>query len=1258
MIGKQNINTSTAVGMEKVTETKENELLRKQKEQRILDETRESEAPVSIADDLRDRKDRSANAIDPPIPRDESGNPILPTFGNVRDATTGRAIAEASQETVDALYKLGQTTQEPENGVLNPEGPRALTKEEVKLETNDLIAEGMLSRNVTIPGELKGIGDNFELFARKSQNSQDDPKEFAQNFVKALEGSNRGVDNLFGQLSNKVVPDETNLKSMGVESFLQKKANTVDYALRSVNKLNVSANPDQPNAPIRGVFPAVFALATFQEVLASYDDQTSEQENPSDRRFSNAMDRAQLGHKVSRAAEMMMYPTLNSSGEPFFGEVQDIGYKSRLTDDEHDAVGQYFLQAFADSDAFPWFESNVIKNEDTGRTKIVFNTTRLGDLNLTKVRLGLKEALNLDKKTRPVRTMLTPFRGGSSSITESNYFLRRMTKGLSGVSPVKAMDYVVNLLNNVKHTVDPKSLLIGMSIVNSTSPILTKYMKQNPEYLEKKRSEFLEDFEGRAVEEGLTVEQLSIFDKSIGGIVTSKEAGGGGFERAAEIKAEAVLLNHRTIKEELTKDGLNRLGKTIFLDNMPMSGSGRIMVQNDELNPTLHKFARALLKASKPTLIKKSHNKWSLDALKKAAANEEDYTSLTPIAVIDSAIRKANTGFKTAERIAKGMEYTSEEKFMVLLARTLVPHGDKFAKNGYGPLLTEFKSRYVELSKLGQPLLEAMKQVGSIMNDPANLMNNMEANKGQTGVPGLPVSPELEKYIEDQGKDEFYFALNNLVELAKYNDAIEGQTISTRTTAEADGVSNGATIQGFQMGVKDILVRGGVLFQGDGEISGDLRDFVFDHIELLPQIHTENSEWAVWQDVFRQLRIAGKGKDLLKVPIMTSIFGLEPRFQTGSARKFISENRRFFDGFEDSTNEDIVKSLTIFLKEGLENTLGGALEHAKTMKRVGRLFNFAHQIGEIRGPELIPGDDSSRFIGKMGGRKSEVVSQEVYNIPDRNYINPATGFPEGFRPVVISTNKTVNDPLGKADSKKIEPGIYTDPKDGSKVMNSMAVNTTHMIDSAILTRAAIRFLSKSPDNFMMQMYDGIISDVEGFIELSEIINEEFSAVNRSYNLLKEEKKAIDDLIASIEVRMNKNPEEIIDLSIVGEFPMLGKFLGEKNIRTAIINVDVPGPDLDSKSAVIKGNKEMQDRYKKLSDNKTAVYNAVAKTAAEANALASFSNGKRKLKASDFLIIFKKVIADLQIQQAHARLMAEVAERKKELGVMIKANNYI
>ena len=172
---------------------------------------------------------------------------------------------------------------------------------------------------------------------------------------------------------------------------------------------------------------------------------------------------------------------------------------------------------------------------------------------------------------------------------------------------------------------------------------------------------------------------------------------------------------------------------------------------------------------------------------------------------------------------------------------------------------------------------------------------------------------------------------------------------ATRVKAEVDGNSNGAVIQGYQMGVKNILERGGVLYQNEEAVEGDLREQVFRIMANNDRL--EKDEY--WTEIFRIIgNDPRKIKKLMKVPIMTSIYGKDPAFHKDTAKKFIDDNPKLFEGLMVNgilSYEGTINRLGEHLEQGLRIGLGNALEHSILVKRAGRIFNFADEMMNVVG---------------------------------------------------------------------------------------------------------------------------------------------------------------------------------------------------------------------------------------------------------------------------------------------------------------------
>ena len=448
---------------------------------------------------------------------------------------------------------------------------------------------------------------------------------------------------------------------------------------------------------------------------------------------------------------------------------------------------------------------------------------------------------------------------------------------------------------------------------------------------------------------------------------------------------------HREMREDVISDAINRMDRAFFYGYTAINNSSRLMIANTELNYQADKVARFLVDGASPSVFKKGSN----------------------------------------DEIENG--------FFSVLARSILPNADKMSPEGQVAELKR-KENLDKCLRLGQELLtftETNKQVignlRTVKSDPSTIDAAL-----QTGValsaPALNISDDLQKYLDDMGKDGFYFAMDALHELARWDATQDNTEIITRVKAEADGNANGATIQAFQMGEQKILEKGGVLYskrrrelidQGLSQeeaslIEDDIRDEVFRVLESNEKLVKEQRNW---KSIFDNIKSQGKVKELMKQPIMTSIYGKDPKYHGDTAKKFITDNPDMFSSFEDTPLA--IKELTEYIQFGLERGLGGALEHSKIAKRLGRLFNFANEMAEIEGP--------NGFMSQAGSYEyiKDTAEPTVFD-----FGKAMEGSATRQTPVMkITTYKRQFSSQAKAGGVKLDTGFKSITDNGSKLRN-------------------------------------------------------------------------------------------------------------------------------------------------------------------------------------------------------------------------------
>jgi len=558
------------------------------------------------------------------------------------------------------------------------------------------------------------------------------------------------------------------------------------------------------------------------------------------------------------------------------------------------------------------------------------------------------------------------------------------------------------------------------------------------------------------------------------------------FEEAAVDGVNRITRNHLFERQETVLDGVARMGNSFYYGYTAINNSERLMISQTELNYQADKMARF---------------------------------------IVDGAI---------PARFKKGSNNRTEQNFFKILARSLVPGADKMSASNQ---ILAFELRREEFTKWGKQLLNYTRQ-----NE-----NRLQTAKQDNlkGLPPLNLSEDLESYLlNDMGKDEFYFAMDALHELARYDLIDNNAEFATRVKGEIDGNSNGAVIQGMQMGVRDILSKGGVLYQDNADLE-DIRYHVFDQIHSHPEFL---KDMAI-KPVFDKIKKLGKIKELMKTPIMTSIYGKDPAFHRDTAKKFYDDNTNLFEGIEmhpdqNKNREMIITQLTDSIRFGLEQGLSGALEHAQMAKRIGRIFNIANEIAEVEG--------ANGFMVQAGGFEFKPFSQTVSQF--------GPGALEGSgRETLITTYQRNPSALAEAKGKKIAAGEKNNPDMGSKLRNQLAVNATQNIDASIAQATVTKVIGNQPGSNVMQVYDAFMGDAYSFGNLIETSNEMFYDINEKYNMLEMERKALRQLkdIVKRKVNEKKASGQMFNIGIEGDYRGMGNLIEKAVGRGSIIMRDIP-----------------------------------------------------------------------------------------------------
>ena len=1066
-----------------------------------------------------------------------------------------------------------------------PEEKQALAEGTILGEASK--ARGVLSDKPTSDAFTKAVDDYIA-----AEVGSDDGFTTFRNLIDRGRNAFRtdaGGFNIFGtdiDVSN-ISDSELSTDPQGV---IYRNSDTIMSALKGNRKLNLLEDPTDSTSQIRKEAGAAAMMAVLLEVSNKLQLVNSESDKESDnKQYSNALDRIVLGSSVGRTFERLLYPTeMENPQDLFKGETEKYGYQYRLEPDESSLLGQALLQGLVDMKGNDLIESKTVIGSD-GKPKVTFVTTREGDAKLSAMRRGIRQQLGMSAlKERPVSTVQTD-QGRSRG--EGAYTQKEVTQGPLKNKKTKTINDGISALASVSHTVAPHAATLFAGVLTAgkkySEGIFADVTKQGSTYFENKRAELLADYLAKAKTMGLTPGDIGSYRKPNGAIVPYGQGLPGmgqlseaerqikGFEQAAFMEAKRIQRNHLDERSETLLDGFNRVNTSFYYGYTVINNSSRMMISNDELNYQSNKLARFLVSGTLPSLFSKN---------KDGGA-----------AALNSAIKK----LKNNERKSPGdkgyQRLTTEEGFFRVIARSVVVGADKLSPAEQVQALQEDlitgttgvnggpPKRYL---KFGTELLAYTKANEDYHNQVAAAINNQQP---PPEAPELLITQELNDFLASHNRnDTFYFALDALHELARYGRTPNGERFGTRVKAEIDGNSNGAVIQAYQMGVENILRRGGVLY---AKIGDTLQKIMPDQsLANLSREEAENLELDIREDVFNIMasqesvqkdlnwgaafNAIGNDstlvKKLMKIPIMTSIYGKDPRFHSDTAKKFFTDNPKIFSAMlakGDLDSDQIIKQLTKFLEQGLELGLGGALEHAKIAKRNGRAHVFGNEIFVMEG--------YNGWQIQAGGYEYVEKAPAPRMARGKGNTSEVRFGPGADRNVAYIT---VTEPRASATvmntPKYVGEGNYSKGEIGGKLMNQAAVNSTQNIDATVAQLTVASVVNRRPNGLVMQVYDAFIGDSTTFADLENTANTIFDKVNQEYNMLEEELKAFDQMVARVKnkIKAKRKTGDTFDIGTEGEYKGMGDFLnvdseGKRRWATIIGKDMVTAESTEKKQAI-------------------------------------------------------------------------------------------
>ena len=536
-------------------------------------------------------------------------------------------------------------------------------------------------------------------------------------------------------------------------------------------------------------------------------------------------------------------------------------------------------------------------------------------------------------------------------------------------------------------------------------------------------------------------------------------------QASAEGVQEAQRIQSIEVNKTVTaiQEANNRSGQIIYHPHTVIGNSSRLLISSHELNYQSNRAVRYMLGNPRPSII-----------------NMDQPNDTVHIAF------KAIVMRSLSDLAGKVMPVTINGKVSVLVEEFDTP------------------AIYNEYVRMGNEVLQAMS----------------------TGD-YTKLSPEtLDKILHDE--DEAFFVIDALTNIARYDAAKRGgdKQFTAYTTAEFDGIQNGAIIQAYQLGLSEVMGKGGLIYKDPANVlpEGDLRDHVvsFATRELADLVKDVPEDADTFQGIIDFLVEKSK-KKFIKLPIMTTIYGKGASGHGDSAQDM-------YDSWSNDPNQDVidpaaideaqfVKDLRAYYALVLQSSIGEMLEHAEIQKISTRMFIAFNRVPQVVG--------ANGYIVQSGTRGLVETGEQVkLTLP---FESKATGkkpqMTVTMREAVPSVTET-----GRNEYDKYNVGQQT--------INQSAVNGTQNIDASVMQHAIVVGKQKLGDNFwMQQVFDAVILDANTLDVMLKQINASFKEVNEQYQMVEAEYQAMQDLKIAVrdEVQRKKKEGTSFDVGKEGEY---------------------------------------------------------------------------------------------------------------------------
>jgi len=405
-------------------------------------------------------------------------------------------------------------------------------------------------------------------------------------------------------------------------------------------------------------------------------------------------------------------------------------------------------------------------------------------------------------------------------------------------------------------------------------------------------------------------------------------------------------------------------------------------------------------------------------------------------------------------------------------------------------------------------------------------------------------------------KDDWGYKMQSYIDFANYVDAKKPESngeFEMRAMVQHDGKQNGIAIQAMQLGDIDTLELVGMVYADENNIiaQGDIRDkFLTESMFNLGTTFASNQpKEKFWRDFLQYIDeqpVETRStliKDLSKVPLMETSYGMPAEFHIETALAFLESDKGQEALINAKTlNSDLKDMDDIEMSADLNRIIGSGLNAVLKLKQQ-ELYKKAGMLYAMMGGDVV-------LKGPLG---TDIYMGANEHVKTGQTITVENLSEAGFRQIELTESR-----YSGSAPKKIRRRIYNketgkyerEPRSlfGKLASNQLPVLTVQQIDAAVMANTIMkvneeRMKQRVPDPlFMIPIHDAIITDATSVDLYHREINNQFREINMKYSISKSIINGLENAKNALKERASRSPGKLFKVDYDSEFRALHDYL--------------------------------------------------------------------------------------------------------------------